>query len=268
MTVKPKTLILTGYGVNSEAESRFAWEQAGAAPELVHLLDFFEQPDMLRRFQVLMLAGGCSFGGNMGAGHVLALRLRRRAGEVLLRFVESGGLMLGVDDGFQTMIKLGLLPGLDGDYSKQRLALTMNDCGVFINQWVVLRFEPNSPCVFTKGLDFMPLPVRHAEGKVFIKEPGLLDRMEQAGCVACRYANPENGEIARDFPANPSGSMQAIAGLCDPTGRIFGLMPHPDGYLFPENHPNWDFQKHEALLPKQGLGLRLFENAVSCLKSS
>lgn len=268
MTAKPKVLILTGCGVNGEAEARFAWEQAGAAPELVHLLDFFEQPNMLRKFQALMLAAGASFGGNMGAGHVLALRLRRRASEDMLRFIEAGGLVLGVNDGFNAMVKLGLLPGLDGDYSRQRLALTMNDCGTFVNRWVMLRFEADSPCVFTKGLDFMPLPIRHAEGRVFVKDRDLLARIEQAGCVACRYANPNDGEIARDFPDNPSGSMNAIAGLCDPTGRVFGLMPNPDGYLFPENHPNWDFQKHEALLPKQGLGLRLFTNAVSCLKAS
>ena len=182
MTAKPKVLILTGCGVNGEAEARFAWEQAGAAPELVHLLDFFEQPNMLRKFQALMLAAGASFGGNMGAGHVLALRLRRRASEDMLRFIEAGGLVLGVNDGFNAMVKLGLLPGLDGDYSRQRLALTMNDCGTFVNRWVMLRFE-QQPCVFTKALDLCRCPSAMLRAG-FCQDRDLLARIEQAAWLA------------------------------------------------------------------------------------
>jgi phosphoribosylformylglycinamidine synthase len=266
MASKPHVLILTGYGVNCEHESRFAWEQAGAAPALVHLHDLLERPARLREFQALMFIGGFSFGDHMGSGHVLALRLRQRVREELGRFIEAGGLVLGVCNGFQTMVKLGLLPGLDGDYFTPRLALVANDCGVFQNFWVTLRFEPGSPCVFTRGLDYMPMPIRHGEGKLFTPDRAFLDRVEHAGCVACRYADPATGETARDFPANPNGSLNAIAGLCDPTGRVFGLMPHPEAYLFPENHPQWEFQALEGNLPASGLGLRLFENAVASLR--
>jgi len=157
--------------------------------------------------------------------------------------------------------------GLDGDYFTQKVALMHNDCGAFQNFWVTLRFESISPCVFTRGLGLMPLPIRHGEGKVFTLDHALLDRMEQLGCAACRYADPATGAATDKFPLNPNGSLNAIAGLCDPTGRIFGLMPHPEAYLFPENHPQWDLQKLRGELPQHGAGLKIFQNAVAFLKS-
>ena len=166
------------------------------------------------------------------------------------------------------MVKLGLLPGLDGDYFTQRVALMHNACGAFQNFWVTLRFEPASPCVFTRGLDTLPLPIRHGEGRLFTLKPELLDRIEAAGGVPCRYADPVTLAPTQAFPHNPNGSLRAIAGLCDPTGRVFGLMPHPEAYLFPENHPQWDFQQLRGPLPEHGLGLRLFQNAVAFLQSA
>jgi len=164
------------------------------------------------------------------------------------------------------MVKLGLLPGLDNDYFTQKLVLMHNDCGAFQNFWVKLRFEPRSPCVFTRGIDFMPLPVRHGEGKVFALDKKLFDRLEEHGCVACRYADPATGEPSQDYPHNPNGSLNAIAGLCDPSGKVFGLMPHPEAFLFPENHPQWDIQKLRGVLPERGEGLKIFQNAVDYLR--
>ena len=142
-----------------------------------------------------------------------------------------------------------------------------NDCGAFQNFWVQMRFESQSPCVFTRGIDSMPLPIRHGEGKIFTLDKSLLERMETLHCVACRYADPATGEATMSFPHNPNGSLNAIAGLCDPTGRIFGLMPHPEAYLYPENHPQWDLQKLQGTLPQDGMGLKLFKNAVDYLGS-
>ncbi|MBP7275376.1 MAG: phosphoribosylformylglycinamidine synthase subunit PurQ, partial [Kiritimatiellae bacterium] len=119
--------------------------------------------------------------------------------------------------------------------------------------------------VFARGLDTLPLPIRHGEGKIFTLDRAFLDRVEAAGGVVCRYVDPETGEPTQKFPHNPNGSLHAIAGLCDPTGRIFGLMPHPEAYLYPENHPNWPRQRMDGTLPKHGLGLKLFENAVRFL---
>ncbi len=265
---RPRVLIITGYGLNCEAESRQAWLLAGADPELVHLNDLLAQPGRLADFAALMFIGGFSFGDHMTSGHVFAVRLRHRLREPLARFLADGRLVLGVCNGFQIMVKLGLLPGLDGEYFEQRVALIQNEVGHFQNFWVELRFEPLSPCVFTRGLDRMPLPIRHGEGRLYTPDRALLDRIETAGGVACRYADPATGAPAVDFPWNPNGSLNAIAGLCDPTGRVFGLMPHPEAYLYPENHPQWDRQRTTGTLPARGLGLRLFENAVSFLRAN
>ena len=234
-------LIITGYGLNCEDESCYAWKLAGAQPQCVHFNDLLENPLRLRDFSGLMFIGGFSYGDHMTSGHVFALRAKHRMSGELERFIAQGKLIMGVCNGFQIMVKLGLLPGLDSNYFTQKLSIMQNDCGTFQNFWVDLRFEPDSPCVFTSGLQRMMLPVRHGEGKVFTLDRSLLLRLESSGCIPCRYADPETGNATQKFPFNPNGSLHAIAGLCDPTGRIFGLMPHPEAYLYPENHPRWDF---------------------------
>ena len=267
MKDQPRVLILTGYGLNCEAESEYAWRLAGAEPVRLHLNDVLDSPDRLREFEALMFIGGFSFGDHMGSGHVMATRIRHRLRDELSSFVADGRLILGVCNGFQIMVKLGLIPGLDGDYFTQRLALMQNDCGSFQNFWVTLKFESGSPCVFSRGLKTLPLPIRHGEGKIFTLDRALLDRVEAEGCVVCRYMDPATGEPTQAFPHNPIGSLHAIAGLCDPTGRIFGLMPHPEAYLYPENHPDWPRQRLDGTLPAHGLGLKLFQNAVDFMKT-
>lgn len=266
MSPSPPILILTGYGLNCEAESKYAWERAGAAPQLLHLNDLLAEPRRLHDYAGLMFIGGFSFGDHMGSGLVYANRLRERLRDDLQAFIAAGKLILGVCNGFQIITKLGLLPGLKGDYFTPTVALMNNDCGAFQNFWVHLKFEPASPCVFTRGLDTLPLPIRHGEGKLMAANGRVLARLEREHCVACRYIDPATGTPTQAFPHNPNGSANAIAGLCDPTGRIFGLMPHPEAYLFPENHPHWDAQRLKGDLPEQGLGLRIFENAVRHLQ--
>ncbi|MBP1598860.1 MAG: phosphoribosylformylglycinamidine synthase subunit PurQ [Acidobacteria bacterium] len=259
-------LIITGYGLNCEDESRYAWELAGARPVLVHFSDLLAQPQRLREFAALMFIGGFAYGDHMTSGHVFALRAKHRLSGELDKFISQGKLILGACNGFQIMVKLGLLPGLDGNYFAQKLSIIQNDCGTFQDRWVRLSFEASSPCVFTRGLSFMDLPVRHGEGKVFTLDKALLHRLEASGCVPCRYADPSTGQPTQKFPCNPNGALNAIAGLCDPTGRIFGLMPHPEAYLYPENHPQWDMQKLLGTLPEFGLGLLFFRNAVDHLQ--
>ncbi len=259
-------LVIAGYGLNCEAESKYAWELAGAQPALVHFNDLLARPSMLQDFAALMFIGGFSYGDHMTSGHVFALRTRHRMSGALEQFIKDGKLILGVCNGFQIMVKIGLLPGLDGDYFSQKLSIMQNDCGIFQNRWVRLRFEENTKCVFTRGLTSLSLPVRHGEGKVFALDKKLLQRIEAESCVPCRYSDPATGEPTRKYPDNPNGSLNAIAGICDPSGRIFGLMPHPEAYLYPENHPQWEVQKQRGALPEQGLGLAFFRNAVEYLK--
>ncbi|MBU0676737.1 MAG: phosphoribosylformylglycinamidine synthase subunit PurQ [Verrucomicrobia bacterium] len=264
--MKPKILIITGYGVNCEAESKYAWELAGADVDLVHLNDLIENAGRLQDYAGLMFIGGFSYGDHMTSGHVFARRVKHHLQEELQKFIDAERVVLGICNGFQVMTKMGLLPGLNGGYFDPKVALMQNECGCFQNRWVELAFEQTSNCVFTKGLDRMPLPVRHGEGKLFTPDKKIFAEIESAGCVACRYVDGTSGKPTQDFPQNPNGSLNAIAGLTDPTGRVFGMMPHPEAYLFPENHPQWKRQKLEGALPEHGSGLQLFENAVKFLQ--
>ena len=261
---KPKVLIITGYGVNCEAESAEAWRRAGANPILVHLNDLLSSPEQIDNVDGLMFIGGFSYGDHMTSGHVFAQRIKHHLQPRLQTFIDAGKLMLGICNGFQVMTKMGLLPGLNGNYFSPSVSLIQNDCGYFQNYWVNIRFEDTSPCVFTKGLGTLPLPIRHGEGKIFTLDATVLEEMEEAGCVAARYVDAA-GNPTDTFPDNPNGSLHAIAGLSDPTGRIFGMMPHPEAYLFPENHPQWDMQKRNSSLPEEGLGLMLFRQAVTAM---
>ncbi|HMP73783.1 MAG TPA: phosphoribosylformylglycinamidine synthase subunit PurQ [Kiritimatiellia bacterium] len=265
--MKPRVLILTGFGLNCEVESSFAWEQVGATVHRVHLNDLVEDPAPLREARILMFIGGFSFGDHLSSGHMFAHRIRHHLGDRLLDFIHAGGLALGVCNGFQIMTKLGLLPGLDASLTQQ-VALTQNDCGTFQNRWVTLGFDPASPCIFTRGLSTLDLPVRHGEGKLLVPDRTLLDAIKKKGCAVCHYLDPHTGAPTQTFPHNPNGSLEAIAGLCDPSGRCFGLMPHPEAFLFPENHPRWEFPDVRASLQESPTGLQLFQNAVDYLRQS
>ncbi len=260
---KVRALIITGFGLNCERETAAAFAAAGATPEQVHLNDFLSGARSLDEFHILAFIGGFSFGDHIGAGTVFANRLRYRMQEQLQAFVESGRLVIGICNGFQTITRLGLVPAVTGTRFEQQVALAQNTQGVFRDAWVMLRGNPDSPCVFTRGIDLLPLPIRHGEGRFVARDAALLEQMEQANLVAVRYADPESGEPTMEFPHNPNGSVNAIAGVCDPTGRIFGLMPHPEAYLSPFNHPHWTRQKINDVLPEKGLGQALFDNAVA-----
>ena len=256
-----KVLIITGYGVNCEAESEYAWKLVGAKPSLVHLNDLLKNPTQILNYDAMMFIGGFSYGDHMSSGHVFAQRIKINMKDVFLEYINEGKLILGICNGFQVMTKIGILPGLEKEYFKQKVSLIQNDCGFFQNFWVNVKINKQSPCVFTKDLDYIPLPIRHGEGKLFTLDDKIINDIEKLNCVAVRYAN-EDGTLATNFPNNPNGSINSIAGLCDPSGRIFGMMPHPEAYLFPENHPTWDFDIRDKDLPKYGLGTLFFDNAM------
>ena len=262
-TADVRALVITGLGLNCEKETSCALRMAGAAPEMVHLSDILGGERSLAEFQILAFIGGFSFGDHIGAGTVLANRLKYRLREQLLEFVDAGKLVIGICNGFQTITRLGLVPALNGARFEQQVALAQNTQGVFRDSWVMLRANPDSPCVFTKGIDVLPLPIRHGEGCFVPRDEELLQQIEEGALVALRYVDPESDEATSEFPHNPNGSVNAIAGICDSSGRVFGLMPHPEAYLSPFNHPHWTRQKINEVLPEKGLGLRIFENAVN-----
>ncbi|MFA4944333.1 MAG: phosphoribosylformylglycinamidine synthase subunit PurQ [Lentisphaeria bacterium] len=257
-----KALVITGFGLNCEKETAAAFRAAGATPALVHLNDLLDGHAELAEFHILAFIGGFSFGDHLGAGTVFANRLKHRLRGPLEAFVKAGKLVIGICNGFQTLTRLGLVPALGGRLFEQQVALAQNRQGVFRDAWVMLKANSASPCVFTQGLDLLPLPIRHGEGRFVAMDAATLQQLEAQNLVCLRYASPETGEPAGSFPENPNGSANAIAGICDPSGRIFGLMPHPEAYLSPFNHPQWPRQKLNGVLPEKGLGLQLFANAV------
>jgi phosphoribosylformylglycinamidine synthase len=255
-------LVLTGLGLNCEGETAQAFRMCGAQAELVHLADMLEgSAGKLGDRHIVAMVGGFSFGDHIGAGVVYANRLRYRLLDQLLEFVQAGGLVLGICNGFQTMVKLGLLPGLDGVYDEQRVTLAANDRLGYRDAWVRIRADARSPCVWTRAIDLIDLPARHGEGKFLAANEDVWARLREQRLIAVRYVD-ERGEATQRWPDNPNGSPDAVAGICDPSGRLFGLMPHPDAYLYGFHHPQWARRKLEGGLTERGHGLRIFQNGV------
>jgi phosphoribosylformylglycinamidine synthase len=267
---KPKALVLYGYGLNCDHETRFALERAGAEAVRVHTTDLLENPALLWDYHLLAIPGGFSWGDDHGAGVILALRLKLALGAALAEFIAAGRLVLGICNGFQVLVNLGLLPGLPRRRDERLAALLPNDCGNFRDDWVFLKVLP-SPSVFTRGLDLLELPVRHGEGK-FYAPPEVLKEIKDRGQIALIYADPEGRPAGCRFPANPNGSLLDIAGLCDATGRVLGLMPHPEAHIFATQHPAWTRDKEnwrrrgEPYPDPEGAGMAIFKNAVKYLE--
>jgi phosphoribosylformylglycinamidine synthase I len=268
-----KVLIMTGFGLNCDNETAFAFQLAGAETRSVHINSLIDGSARLADFQIMVFIGGFSWADDHGAGVIQALRLKTNIGEKLFEFVDQGNLVLGICNGFQALVNLGLLPGFGNDYTKRSVALTFNDCGNFRDQWVYLKTNPASPCVFTGGIDTAEFPIRHGEGK-FYADDNTLARLLENNQIALQYAGPD-GTVARGrFPYNPNGSLVDIAGICDPTGRIFGLMPHPEAYNHWTNHPDWT--RLNEKIKRQGgsldsgptVGIRMLQNGVDYIKSN
>ena len=253
-------MVLTGFGINCDYETAAAFEQAGARADRVHLNDLIAAPERLGEYQVFAIPGGFSFGDDVASGKILANRIRYRLGDALNRFVNDGKLAIGICNGFQVMVKMGLLPRFSPDFA-QSVTLTHNDSGRFEDRWVNLRIDADTPCVWLKGIDAIELPVRHGEGKFIPADDSVLDQLRAGNQIVLRYATPNGEAAAGAFPANPNGSIADVAGICDPTGRILGLMPHPEAYVTRTQHPQWTRRN----LPEDGAGLRLFRNAVRYL---
>ncbi len=246
---KVKTLILRAPGTNCDMETAFAFEQAGSQVDAAHVNELLRRQKLLSDYQIMAIPGGFTYGDDISAGKILANELRLKLGEEIRRFVADGRLILGICNGFQVLVKAGILPGLSPP-----LTLAGNDSGRFECRWVYLRVNETSPCIFTRGISMMYLPVAHGEGKV-VAEPRILN-------VALYYAD-ETGNIQAGYPYNPNGSIDNIAGICDDSGRIFALMPHPERFVRWTQNPRWTREPRK----EYGDGLRIFLNAVEWAKN-
>ena len=276
MTRKVKAIVITGNGTNCEMETAHACRLAGAdRVDIVHISRLLYRETRLDEYHFLNLPGGFLDGDDLGSAKAGANRilhaairtdhqaLRETLHDQFRRFIRDGKLILGICNGFQLLVKLGTLPGFDGHYFTQTATLTFNDSGRFEDRWVYLKANAASPCVFTQGIRSLYLPVRHGEGKFIAKDRAALKRLHADGHVVVQYSDAHSQTATMDYPGNPNGSEDAVAGICDKSGRIFGLMPHPEAYLHYTNHPRWT----REILPEEGMGLALFKNAVRFIRS-
>lgn len=262
------TLVITGYGTNSHLETAHTARLAGSdVVDLAHFSEIANGECDLLSYQFLIFPGGFLDGDDLGAAQAAAVRwrfMKTREGipllDVLRTFLMQGGLILGICNGFQLLVKIGVLPGLDGlDFTRQ-VSLGHNLSGKFEDRWVRLWCNPASPCIFTKGLPPLYLPVRHGEGRV-VAVPECLERLQADNLIALNYVDPASGTPTEVYPHNPNGSPLGIAGLTDPEGHVLGLMPHPEAFHHVTNHPGWT--RGEVDPP----GTLLFVNAVRYLRN-
>ncbi|MFO1077707.1 MAG: phosphoribosylformylglycinamidine synthase subunit PurQ [Planctomycetota bacterium] len=256
----PKVLILRAPGINCERETHHAFARAGGAPEFVHIQRLLAAPDDLDRFAIVAVPGGFAYGDDISSGRVLAQEMKHRLGDRLLRFVERGGLVLGICNGFQVLVRLGLLPHAQGNLVEE-VTLTHNLSNHYECRWVTLRTE-GSRCTFLpKGLT-LRWPAAHGEGRLLARDAQHQRLLVDEGFVALRYVDAA-GQPTEHYPQNPNGAPLGIAGLTDPTGRVLGVMPHPDRAYLPTHMPDWRrtlLQRGE--LPEDGDGMVVFREMV------
>lgn len=259
--MKPKILILKADGTNCDEELAFAFALAGGDPVIVHVNELRTKQKKLKDFQILALPGGFAYGDDIVSGKILASELTSFFSEELRRFVaRKETLTIGICNGFQVLIRTGLLPF--GNIGKMEATLTNNDSGHFECRWINLKIEKDGACVFLKNFESKTLSyqVAHGEGKFFASEE-TMQAIEQKQLVSFRYVD-ERGLPTQSYPQNPNGALDAVAGICDPTGRILGLMPHPERFVRREHHPNW-----RRLNGEKPQGLPIFEAMIDYVKN-
>lgn len=250
---QPRVLILRAPGANCDLETQFAFEQAGGLPERLHINRLREHPKLLKNFQILVVPGGFTYGDDVAAGKILANQLKHFLGDALREFRDKEKLVLGICNGFQVLLKAGVIMPPDEDGPLATLA--HNAHGRFEDRWIFMQATPGR-CVFLKGYQRLHLPIAHGEGNFICRQEWILKGLQQAGHVVLRYVDSDGKPGA--FPVNPNGSQGDVAGVCDASGRVLGLMPHPERHVLATHHPQWTRQ---GLAP-EGEGMRLFRNAV------
>ncbi|HEY2587401.1 MAG TPA: phosphoribosylformylglycinamidine synthase I [Tepidisphaeraceae bacterium] len=256
--MKPTTLILRTAGTNCDGETAYAFELAGARTEKVHINQLIREPGLLERCQILALPGGFSYGDDIAAGRILANQLAHHLRDALAAFIEAGKPVIGICNGFQVLVKTDLLPGSLAGRSGQTSTLTHNDSGRFVDRWVRLASRSRK-CIWTADLQDIELPIAHGEGKFVPADEAVRQALWDNDQVALVYTKVDGSPANGQSPDNPNGSVDDIAGICDSTGLVFGLMPHPERYVDPTQHPAWT---RHLPRPTEGAGLQIFRNAV------
>ncbi|MDI6826436.1 MAG: phosphoribosylformylglycinamidine synthase subunit PurQ [Candidatus Aenigmarchaeota archaeon] len=256
-----RTIVLRVDGTNCDEETVISFKKAGSTVDLAHVNELIRKEKSLEDYQVLCIPGGFTYGDDIAAGKIFAILLKYKLSKDIKKFVEEGKLVIGICNGFQVLVKTGLLPALEGIMKKQEATLAFNDCGYFQDRWIYLKHENKGKCVFTKGIkDIIHIPVNHAEGK-FVADRDVIRRLEKNDQVVFKYVDPDGNYAG--FPWTPNGSMDNIAGICNPEGNVFGLMPHPEKFIHKWTHPYW------TRLPGSsdvGDGFAIFKNAVEFAK--
>ena len=256
----PKVLILRTAGTNCDYETRYAFEKAGAKVDAVHINILLANKKLLEDYQILTLPGGFTYGDDVSAGKILANQIKYNLEEDIKTFIHEKKLILGICNGFQALTKAGLLPAIDKQ--RQEATLTFNDSNKFEDRWVYLKICSNKSIFVKDGeISKMYLPVAHGEGKFVTQDESILNKITMNHQIVLKYVNEQGEETG--YPWNPNGSVRNIAGICDPTGQILGMMPHPERHAEPTQHPRWTRNG----LKEWGEGFIIFKNAVSYVKS-
>lgn len=257
---KVKVIVLRTAGTNCDKETAFAFETVGASAELIHVNELAKKERNLDDYQILAIPGGFTYGDDIASGKILANELKFKLESELQRFINDGKLIIGICNGFQILVKAGLLPNLSGDFNTIEATLTLNDSGRFEDRWIYLK-KVKTKCIWTKGVDdIIYLPVAHGEGKFIPRNDKVLKQLKEESLIVFEYVDGEGKR--KGYPYNPNGSVANIAGICDRTGRIFGLMPHPERHVSPYQHPRWTRNGPKG----SGDGVAIFENGVSAAK--
>ncbi len=262
--MQPRIVILRAPGTNCDAETAYAFQRAGGQTEILHVRRVLESPQLLNNFQILCIPGGFSYGDDIASGRIFGVQLQHHLSDAMRAFQDAGKLIAGICNGFQVLIKCGMLTG-GNNQDGTSVTLAWNNSRKFEDRWVKLSVQPGN-CIFLAGISQMYLPVAHGEGRFFARDDGTLKKFDEAGQLPLRYTNSssQTASEAADvnqmvaYPDNPNGSLANVAGMCDETGRVFGLMPHPERYIDPTQHPRWT----RGEVGEIGDGLRLFQNAV------
>jgi phosphoribosylformylglycinamidine synthase I len=256
--MKPKTLILRTAGVNCDAETAHAFELAGATPHFLHVNQLLETPGLMRDYQLLAIPGGFSYGDDIAAGRIFANQIRHHLAEAFADFIQAQKPIIGICNGFQVLVKTDLLPGKLAGQTGQTCTLTNNDSGRFTDRWIHLAAR-SKKCIWTANVDHLELPIAHGEGKFVPATEAVQKELWDNDQVAMVYTRADSTPASGQFPDNPNGSTDDIAGVCDASGLVFGLMPHPERFVDAIQHPAWTYRKSS----KAGDGLAVFQNAVN-----
>lgn len=265
----PKVLVITGYGINCEEEIAYVFNKVGGQAEIVHINDLIDGHKKMADYQILAIPGGFSYGDDTGAGNALSNRIRNHLNDQILSFATQDKLAIGICNGFQMITNLGLVPATKNQYGKREVVLMWNSTARYECRWINVK-NTSKKCVWTRGIDTMLLPVAHGEGN-FYAEPEILEEMRNNDQIVFKYIKPDGSPANCEFPYSPNGALEDIAAITDPSGRLFGLMPHPERYHSFINHPTWTLEKERLTRegkqpPEEGEGLIIFRNAVEYFK--